>query len=206
MSMVKVCPACGYVNQSTELLCLQCDYDLSIVDITEAQDTTADSVQPSAAAPRPAYGRRCPACGKEQPISVHVCECGEKILAQPIIAFSGAEVTPVRSWSLLSLDGKASLAMEPGTEKEIGAAAEMAAYLYPKSFVSSHHGMLRCDDNGLLYQNLSQTNGTLLNGKKIIGSDYVRLSEGDILCLGGREGAQTQAMAAYLMVQCTQKQ
>lgn len=212
--MVKICPNCSHVNQVVEIFCTECDYDLSCVPATRQaapQPAPSPAMQPPAACPQPPAsrkpdpvlqtGRRCSQCGQVAPLTVMTCAaCGSSLATASIVRVPDVQTAPAASpcsWRLVSLDRRAELAVSEGQHLTIGWEGELGSYLMEarKDFVSNRHGILSVIRGELFFEDQS-SNGTLINNRPIPRGQARKLSDGDVLCLGGRPGVQ-MAQAAY---------
>ncbi len=202
MEKYKLCPACGTKNIPVLIECLSCEADLTGVKITdEATEKMVEAITAEAEKPSmsPALVRICD-CGASNPANARKCGvCGEDI----------SDITPEEegcdesqqatcTFSLTSVDGTFSYQIEKG-DITIGREHSLREYLSNKRYVSRSHATLTLDQDGLFVENLSQTNFTYVNNRRITGR--VQLKHGDELALGGNVmNDQRQSDAAYFIV------
>ena len=141
-------------------------------------------------------------CGAKNPPNARKCSsCGEEIsdiTPTPDEQGSVVETTFVLS----STDGQYAYKMT-SDEVVIGRENIMSEYLSSKSYVSRAHAKLILENNELYIENLSGTNFTYINNKKIIAKE--KLSDGDEIGLGGTNiNGKCQSEAAYFLVRIGQ--
>ncbi len=79
----------------------------------------------------------------------------------------------------------------------------MSEYLSGKSYVSRAHAKLFLEESGLSVENMSSTNFTYVNNKKI--QERTKLQDGDEVGLGGMSiNGSRQEEAAYFLVRIGQ--
>jgi pSer/pThr/pTyr-binding forkhead associated (FHA) protein/ribosomal protein L40E len=147
---------------------------------------------------------------------VRVCECGAKNApnARKCSACNEdiSDITPtpdseeekkeVISYVLSSLDGQFAYKITTD-DLTIGRENTMSEYLSAKSYVSRSHARLSKENNELYIENLSNTNFTYVNNKKII--EKTKLQDGDEIGLGGTNfNGKCQEQAAYFLVRIGQ--
>lgn len=206
MQKYKICPSCQSKNEPTLLECLYCESDLTRVKITDEE--TEKMLEENAATPVPS----------EKATMVRVCDCGEKNLANARKCQACGEdisdITPTPdsvlenavvdapNYVLSSLDGQYVYKVS-GDETVIGRENNMSDYLAAKSYVSRTHAKLTVEDGVFCIENLSETNFTYVNNKKINGK--TELKHGDELGLGGTNiNGKCQSEAAYFLVRIDQ--
>lgn len=202
MEKYKVCPSCNTKNEPTLLECINCEADLTMVKIT---DEETDKMLEENAAAQPAatvkWVRVCE-CGAKNPANARKCSsCGEDI----------SDITPVpdeekeqraSTYVLSSLDGQYAYKMT-ADEVTIGRENIMGEYLSAKSYVSRTHAKLVLTEEGLYIENMSNTNFTYVNNKKIL--ERTKLQDGDEVGLGGLNvNGSRQEQAAYFLVRIGQ--
>ena len=85
----------------------------------------------------------------------------------------------------------------------IGRENTMSEYLSTKSYVSRSHAVVTIVNNELYIENLSNTNFTYVNNKKI--TEKTKLNDGDEIGLGGTNlNGKCQEQAAYFLVRIGQ--
>lgn len=203
MSKYKICPSCKTKNDPTLLECLNCEADLTRVKITDEE--TEKMLQENAAAPaapeKTKMVRVCD-CGAKNPPNARKCgSCGEDISDITPTSDSAADTEPAPdrpTYIFSSLDGQYAhrLTVEDAV---VGREHLMSEYLASKSYVSRSHARLTVENGNLYIENLSRTNYTFVNNKKI--QVRTRLEDGDELGLGGTNiNGECQAEAAYFLV------
>lgn len=202
MEKYKVCPSCKTKNEPTLLECINCEADLTRVKIT---DEETDRMLAENAAVQSAVTvkrvRVCE-CGAKNPANARKCgSCGEDI----------SDITPVLdeeeeqrtfTYVLSSLDGQYAYKLA-ADEVTIGRENIMGEYLSAKSYVSRMHAKLVLAEDGLYIENMSNTNFTYVNNKKIL--ERTKLQDGDEVGLGGLNvNGRRQEQAAYFLVRIGQ--
>lgn len=198
MEKYKLCPSCKTKNEPTLLECMNCEADLTMVKITdeETEKMLAGSAEAQSAA-AVKWVRVCE-CGAKNPPNARKCgSCGEDI----------SDITPVPdqaeeqstfAYVLSSLDGQYAYKMA-ADEVIIGRENIMGEYLSAKSYVSRAHAKLILAEDGLYIENMSSTNFTYVNNRKIL--EKTKLQDGDEVGLGGTNvNGRRQEQAAYFLV------
>ncbi len=204
MSKYKICPFCHSKNEPTLLECHNCEADLTRVNITDEE--TEKMLEENAVATldlskQTTMIRVCD-CGAHNPANARKCQaCGEDI-SDIIPIQDDARANNVEEKALVyilsSLDGKYSYKVSEH-ETMIGRENMMSDYLGSKSYVSRAHAKLTIKDGKFYIENLSRTNFTYLNNKKIVAK--TELKNGDELGLGGTNiNGKFQVEAAYFIV------
>ena len=201
MEKYKICPSCHEKNEPTLLECLYCEADLTRVKITDEETEKMNEVNSAAQQPVVPMVRLCE-CGAKNPPNARKCSsCGEEIsdiTPTPDEQESVVETTFVLS----STDGQYAYKMT-SDEVVIGRENIMSEYLSSKSYVSRAHAKLLLENNELYIENLSGTNFTYINNKKITAKE--KLSDGDEIGLGGTNiNGKCQSEAAYFLVRIGQ--
>lgn len=148
---------------------------------------------------------------------VRVCECGTKNAPNARKCSSCNEdisdITPTPdtekekvdetiSFVLSSLDGQFAYKVTTD-DVTIGRENIMSEYLSVKSYVSRSHARIIKENNELYIENLSNTNFTYVNNKKI--TEKTKLQDGDEIGLGGTNlNGKCQKQAAYFLVRIGQ--
>lgn len=198
MEKYKVCPSCKTKNEPTLLECINCEADLTMVKITDEE--TEKMLAENAAAQSAAtvkWVRVCE-CGAKNPANARKCRsCSEDI----------SDITPVpdkeedqnaSAYVLSSLDGQYAYKVT-ADEVIIGRENIMGEYLSAKSYVSRAHAKLILAESVLYIENMSSTNFTYVNNKKIM--EKTKLQDGDEVGLGGTNvNGKRQEQAAYFLV------
>lgn len=201
MEKYKVCPSCKTKNEPTLLECINCEADLTMVKITdEATERmwTENAVAQSAAVK---WVRLCE-CGAKNPANARKCgSCNEDI--SDITPVSDTEEKrSVSTYVLSSIDGQYAYKMTTDGVT-IGRENNMGEYLSAKSYVSRAHAKLFLMEGELYIENISNTNFTYVNNKKIL--EKTKLQDGDEVGLGGTNvNGKRQEQAAYFMVRIGQ--
>jgi hypothetical protein len=194
MAKLKICPFCKAHNDPASIECINCEADLTRVRVIDEQEEQKKAERANPVLAVPARYRTCE-CGAKNAANARKCSvCGEDI----------SDVTPEEEVSadqsmyrLESMDAQCRVSIEK--EMVIGREYSLKEYLGNKPFVSRKHAKLTLEADGLYIENLSNTNYTYVNNRRI--TQKTRLSDGDEIGLGGFvcEG-QRQEQAAYFMV------
>lgn len=146
-------------------------------------------------------------CGHRNPTSLRKCErCGESlagidITEEQIAAEQPAKTvsSPTRvnenlnpSISMVSQDGGLRLPLTQGT-MIIGRNNMGSPYLSQKMYVSGTHASITVEGDEISIIDLNSTNGTFLNGIKIVPGNKTIVNPGDVVGLGGNQVTQTSA-------------
>lgn len=200
MNKYKVCPYCGKHNLPKILECTQCETDLSNVrvidELLEQRESETEEDKPLMEEVR--MVRICD-CGTRNPVNSRKCKkCGEDIT--DIIPVPDKEANEdVLEYMFASLDGEYAYKMV-NSKVVIGREADMSDYLFAKSYVSRQHAELTIEEGKLYIQNLSKTNYTYVNNKRISDIKH-ELYDGDELGLGGNNhNGSRQEEAAYFQI------
>lgn len=200
MEKYKICPSCKTKNPPALFECMNCEADLTRVKITDEE--TEKMIAENAVAQAEATPKKM----------VRICECGEKNAPNARKCSSCNEdisdITPtldieeekkeVISFILSSLDGKFAYKVTVD-DMIIGRENTMNEYLSTKSYVSRSHARVTKADDELFIENLSNTNFTYVNNKKI--TEKTKLQDGDEIGLGGTNiSGKCQEQAAYFLV------
>ena len=203
MQKYKICPLCHSKNEPTLLECLYCEADLTRVKITD-EEAEKMLEENTAATPAPSdkvtMVRVCD-CGTKNPANARKCQaCGEDISdITPMpdeTPENATSATP--TYVLSSLDGQYVYKIS-ANETVIGREHTMGDYLVAKRYVSRTHAKLTIEGGAVYIENLSGTNFTYVNNKKIVAK--TELKNGDELGLGGTNiNGKCQSEAAYFLV------
>ena len=216
MEKYKICPNpnCGKHNKSSAIECAWCETDLSSVkptdDATEAaraqiDNESEDSAEQSMPLSTSNMIRICESCGAHNAANARKCNsCGEDIsdvTPTPEIISENIEHKCIKpKYSIISVDDSIAFAIPEG-KTVIGREETLREYLGQKSYVSRKHAEMEYVDGVLTIRNLSNTNYTYVNNRKIVDSDPVILKEGDEIGLGGNiTKEERQEQAAYFRV------
>lgn len=197
MGKFKICPVCGMHNKPNMIECLGCETDLTSVKATdeESQNAKKDNQQIEESQPQEEYVRVCD-CGCINSATAKKCaECGEDISdIAPTLNMQRNECTFV----MTSVDGTFVFEIKDG-EVLVGREHEMKEYLMSKPYVSRQHAKLIKDQDKVFIENLSRTNFTFVNNKRI--SERTELKLNDEIGLGGNEvNGKRQDEAAYFVL------
>ena len=203
MEKYKICPSCKTKNEPTLLECINCEADLTMVKITDEE--TERMLAENAAMESGVTVKlvRVCECGTKNPPNARKCgSCSEDISDITPVPDKEAEEQNASAYVLSSLDGQYAYRMT-ADEVIIGRENIMGEYLSAKSYVSRAHAKLFLAEDGFYIENLSNTNFTYINNKKISGK--TKLQDGDEVGLGGMNiNGKRQEQAAYLMVRIGQ--
>lgn len=202
MDKYKLCPSCKTKNEPTLLECMNCEADLTMVKITDEETEKKLAENATAQSEAAVKWVRVCECGAKNPPNARKCSsCGEDI----------SDITPVSDQSeeqnasayvLSSLDGQYAYKMA-ADEVIIGRENVMGEYLSAKSYVSRAHAKLILADDGLYIENMSSTNFTYVNNRKIL--EKTKLQDGDEVGFGGTNvNGRRQEQAAYFLVRSGQ--
>lgn len=202
MKKYKICPSCKTQNEPTLLECINCEADLTRVKITDEDTERAlaeNAATQSAVAVK--WVRVCE-CGAKNPPNARKCGlCNEDISDIAPISDEAEEQGEV-GYVLSSLDGQYVYKMA-ADEVIIGRENSMGEYLSGKNYVSRVHARLFLTEGELYIENMSNTNFTYVNNRKIL--EETRLQEGDEVGLGGMNiNGKRQEQAAYFLVRIRQ--
>lgn len=197
MSKFKLCPVCQAQNDPRSMECASCGTDLMGVPIIDSEaipvqpEPTVGTESSDASMVRICY------CGEINPPQARKCKsCGEDI--SDILPIP-REVPIDAHYQLATVDGSFVYQVPCGSIV-IGREHGMRECLSEKSFVSRVHAKLTVEDGILFIENLSSTNYTYVNNRRI-GHGKVQLHEGDEIGLGGIcINGNRQDEAAYLVV------
>lgn len=203
----KKCPNCKTENDKEEYNCIKCGYDLSNVPVTTIDDDPKPDPKPDPlpVPPKPDVGRKCNQCGHVSPLKIMLCpQCNNDLSSSPIVRMpiSGQKAAKKAKWQIVSTDQLTRLEISEGQHILIGWAFELGSYFSSrqKDYVSNRHGKLSVLKDCLYFEDNS-SNGTMINNRPIPKGQAQHLSEGDVLCLGGRPSPLEEAAAAYFRVE-----
>jgi len=195
MQKFKKCPLCGNKNSPISLECTSCESDLTNVKVLDEETEkilTEKQNEP------------------QKSLTFRICDCGEKNLSNARKCVSCGEdisdVLPTASdnntikYTLSSSDGEYTFEINKPIIT-IGREQDMNEYLSKKQFVSRIHAKIMLNGDTLTVENLSSTNFTYVNNKKVSVGEQAVLTDGDELSLGGivKDG-ERQKDAAYFSV------
>lgn len=204
MKKYKICPSCQTKNEPVMLECLICEADLTGVKITdeETEKMLIENVASAAGSTENQTMVRVCDCGEKNPPNARKCgTCGEDISDITPTPDTVTEAKPtenVSTYVLSSLDGQYAYKVT-SEETIVGRENTMSDYLSSKSYVSRAHAKLTVENGALFIENLSGTNYTYVNNKRI--PSKTKLEDGDELGLGGTSvNGNRQNEAAYFLV------
>lgn len=197
MNKYKICPECHEKNEPYLMDCAFCEADLTGVKITDEETEKMVQQNDSANATSVARLIRLCDCGVKNPANARKCSaCHEDI--SDITPTPDTEGLPSPSFILSSMDGQYAYTVTD-EEVTVGRESVMCEYLNSKSYVSRAHAKLTVENNELWIENLSSTNYTFVNNKKI--TEKTKLNDDDEIGLGGMNiNGNRQEQAAYFLV------
>lgn len=202
MEKYKLCPSCKTKNEPTLLECINCEADLTMVKIIDEETErmlTENVAAQSVAAVR--LVRVCE-CGAKNPPNARKCGSCSEDISDITPTPDEAEQQNASDHVLSSLDGQYVYKMT-AEEAVIGRENIMGEYLSAKSYVSRAHAKLFLTEGELYIENISNTNFTYVNNKKIM--ERTKLQDGDEVGLGGTNvNGKRQEQAAYFTVRAGQ--
>lgn len=204
MEKYKICPSCKAKNPPALFECMNCEADLTGVKITdeETEKMIAENAAAQAEATPKKMVRVCECGTKNAPNARKCSSCDEDISDITPTPDVEAESREVLSFVLSSLDGKFAYKIV-ANELTIGRENTMSEYLAKKSYVSRSHAKVTKVNEDLYIENLSNTNFTYVNNKKI--TEKTKLQDGDEVGLGGTNlNGKRQEQAAYFLVRIGQ--
>lgn len=204
MEKYKICPSCKTKNPPALFECMNCEADLTGVKITdeETEKMIAENATAQAEATPKKMVRVCECGTKNAPNARKCSSCDEDISDITPTPDVEAESREVLSFVLSSLDGKFAYKIV-ANELTIGRENTMSEYLAKKSYVSRSHAKVTKVNEDLYIENLSNTNFTYVNNKKI--TEKTKLQDGDEVGLGGTNlNGKRQEQAAYFLVRIGQ--
>ena len=198
MEKYKLCPSCKKKNPPTLFECINCETDLTSVKITdeEAEKMLAETAVSQAESPKNMV-RVCECGAKNAPNARKCRSCNEDISDIPptVDTEEGTETT---TFVLSSLDGRYAFKVTTD-EVTLGRESAMREYLSVKSYVSRLHASVTKVHDEWFIENLSNTNFTYVNNKRI--TEKTKLQDGDEIGLGGTSlNGKRQEQAAYFLV------
>lgn len=198
MLKYKICPSCNTKNEPTLLECLNCEADLTRVKVTNGE---AEKMLEENAATQPQEQvklvRVCE-CGTHNPSNARKCSLCNEDISDITPTLETDEDNSKKTFVMSSLDGQYVYKIT-ADETTVGRENVMSEYLVAKSYVSRSHAKFVVANAELYIENLSGTNFTYVNNKKITGK--VKLENGDEIGLGGTNlNGKCQSEAAYFIV------
>lgn len=205
MEKYKICPSCMTKNSPALFECMNCEADLTGVKITdeETEKMIAENAVAQAEATSKKMVRVCECGAKNAPNARKCSFCNEDISdITPTPDSEEEKVDDSISFVLSSLDGQFAYKVTTD-DVTIGRENTMSEYLAVKSYVSRSDARVTKENNELFIENLSNTNFTYVNNKKII--EKIKLQDGDEIGLGGTNlNGNCQEQAAYFLVRIEQ--
>ena len=200
MEKYKICPSCNTKNPPALFECMSCEADLTRVKITdeETERMIAENAVTQAESVPKKMVRVCECGTKNAPNARKCSTCNEDI--SDIIPTADTEEgkTEAITFVFSSLDGQYAFKIT-SNQITIGRENTMGEYLSTKSYVSRSHAVVTIVSNKLYIENLSNTNFTYVNNKKI--TEKTKLNDGDEIGLGGCvNNGSRQELAVYLVV------
>lgn len=203
MEKYKICPSCQTKNPPALFECISCEADLTGVKITDEETekmNAENAVSPVESSNK--MVRVCECGTKNAPNARKCSSCNEDISDITPTTDSEEEQTKALTFVLSSLDGQYAFRVAVD-DVTIGRENTMSEYLAAKSYVSRSHARVTKVDNELFIENLSNTNFTYVNNKKIL--EKTKLQDGDEIGLGGTNlNGKCQEQAAYFLVRIGQ--
>lgn len=203
MEKYKICPSCKTKNPPAMFECMNCEADITGVKITdeETEKMIAENVVTQAEVPKKMV-RVCECGAKNAPNARKCSSCNEDISDIIPIPDIEEEKNEDISYVLSSLDGQFAYKVTTD-DVTIGRENTMSEYLSAKSYVSRSHARVTKVNNEMFVENLSNTNFTYVNNKKI--TEKTKLQDGDEIGLGGTNiNGKCQEQAAYFLVRIGQ--
>lgn len=219
MEQWKICPACGEKNSPGSMECVACGYDLMSTPVVSAEAAeaaeaaktaeTAETAKPAApageeAVPEPGsseFVKICP-CGAVNPPQARKCmRCHEDI--SDILPTRRQQPEPAQKEPHFQLKDAVTgvpYPLQPGVTV-IGREAQFRDQLQNRPYVSRIHAKLTLEAGKCFIENLSHTNYTFVNNKKIPEGRF-ELQPGDLIGLGGIQvEGNFQEQAAYFVLE-----
>ena len=202
MEKYKVCPSCKTKNEPTLLECFNCEADLTMVKITDEATERMWTENATAQSAATVKRVRLCECGAKNPANARKCGSCNQDISDITPVPDTEEKQNVSTYVLSSIDGQYAYKMTTDVIT-IGRENMMGEYLSAKSYVSRAHAKLFLAEGELYIENISNTNFTYVNNKKIL--EKIKLQDGDEVGLGGTNvNGKRQEQAAYFMVRIGQ--
>ena len=204
MEKYKICPSCKTKNPPALFECMNCEADLTGIKITdeETEKMIADNAIEQAETASNKMVRVCECGAKNAPNARKCSSCDEDISDITPTPDTEEEAKEEHAFVLSSLDGRYAYTIT-ADDITIGREGTMSEYLSVKSYVSRSHARITKENNELYIENLSNTNFTYINNKKI--TEKTMLQDGDEIGLGGTSiNGRCQEQAAYFLVRIGQ--
>ena len=100
-------------------------------------------------------------------------------------------------YKLCTEDGLFSISLAEGDEFIVGRKNAGGKYLQDKSYVSGMHVKIKVSGGEVMMTHIGKTNPTLVNGRMIEPDKPIRLSPGDFIALGAKEGQGIHKEVGY---------
>ena len=140
-----------------------------------------------------------PSCGSKETQTSKVCNQCESDFFE-VKSQSDEHIEQQDKYILVSVDGDYRYEIDRNSVV-IGRDYAMSEFLSRKPFVSRKHAMITISNKYLEIENLSKTNSTFINNKRLAVGECISLSDGDEIGLGGLvKDGQRQEDAAYFLV------
>ena len=202
MEKYKVCPSCKTKNPPALFECMNCESDLTGVKITDEETERMMAENAASQTETPTKMVRVCECGQKNAPNARKCSSCNEDISDITPTADTEEVKTETTFVLSSLDGQYAYKIV-SDEITIGRENTMSDYLTAKSYVSRSHAKITKVNEELFVENLSNTNFTYVNNKKI--TDKTKLQDGDELGLGGTNlNGRCQEQAAYFLVRIGQ--
>ena len=194
MEKYKVCPNCSEHNDPILIECKNCSMDLMSAKVVD--EVTEKIVYKSAIETE--MIKICE-CGAKNPSAARKCSvCNEDI--SDILPTPKAE-NNCRQYTLYEVSGAYTYDISKDTEIIIGRENVLKEFISDKSYVSRSHAKIVSEGDNLYITNLSGTNFTYVNNKKISNDTPTLLKYDDEIGLGGCvNNGNRQDLAVYLVV------
>lgn len=199
MEKYKICPYCKSKNPPSVIECINCEADLTGVNITDEETEKMNEANTIRQEPivEKRMVRICE-CGTKNPSNARKCSaCGEDI-SDIIPIEDSCEIKKERLFVLSSLDGQYIYEVT-SSDVIVGRENSMSDYLFSKSYVSRSQARITKENGEIFIENLSKTNYTFVNNQKI--TEKTKLNEDDEIGFGGKKvNGMYQEQAAYFKV------
>ncbi len=202
MEKYKICPSCKTKNPPALFECMNCETDLTRVKITDEETEKTNAGNDASQADTPKKMIRVCECGTKNAPNARKCSSCNEDISDITPTPDTEEEKDTTTFVLSSLDGQYAYKVT-ADEITIGRENTMSEYLAAKSYVSRSHAKLTMVNNELYIENLSNTNFTYVNNKKI--TCKTKLQNGDEIGLGGTNlNGKYQEQAAYFLARIGQ--
>ena len=197
MEKFKICPSCGVRNSPQSFDCTSCETDLTSVRVLDEETEKGLIEKQNEIQSAETETVRICDCGEKNPPNARKCSfCGEDIFD----ILPTVDTSDSTKYILSSIDGEYAFEINKPAVT-VGREHGMKEYLYKKSYVSRTHAKITMNGDKLIVENLSGTNFTYANNKKISLGERAELKDGDELGFGGFiKNGERQPDAAYFLV------